>query len=667
MKKQDIYKELSNIDQEMIADADPGMPVRGAGRRHWRVTALIAACLSLVILTASLFMLLPNNRGNAPEQPKDGELPAALKAHADSDYIELMLALYNYDQSLHVVKANNSILDAIEGLFRPKQDDAVNYNGELMGPDAPTAAGRDDYGDSGEGNGYIETTDNQVAGVIEADLVKRTASHIFYLDRNAMTVRVYSIKGEESACVAKLAVDHGYENMLSGIYNARLFLSEDGKTLIVLGDVIGQLENGSAKTKIGATLLLAYDVSDPENISPKGHLAICGSYLSARMTRGKLLLMSAYNIERVDYEDEMSFLPVIDRGEGFRVMAAEDIVFPEELTSRRYTVVTQVDTETLALDGAIACLCYSDDVYVSADKIYLTRTHTNEREYRENGDTLGESSAATEILAVGYGKSGFCRLGGIEIDGTVKDQYSLDEYEGKLRVVTTLTSSSFKVNKRYDSSITRPVERRTNAALYCIDLGTWQIVGEVRNFAPDGETAESVRFDGNKVYVCTAVVVKLSDPVYFFDLSDVSNITYTDTGTIEGYSSSLVDFGEGMLLGIGYGADRFSLKLEIYTENGDKVESVCTYEEHEVSFSEDYKSYFIDRERGLVGLMVNNMSDGIGASRYILLCFNGCKFIKVADESMEAWQACDFARAVLADKYFYIMASEEFKVLKLYN
>ena len=81
------------------------------------------------------------------------------------------------------------------------------------------------------------------------------------------------------------------------------------------------------------------------------------------------------------------------------------------------------------------------------------------------------------------------------------------------------------------------------------------------------------RFDGTDAYVCTAV--QLTDPVFFFDLSDMDNITYKETGTIEGFSTSLVNFGNGYLLGIGTGNVWGSLKIEIYEESATGVVSVC--------------------------------------------------------------------------------------------
>ncbi len=686
MKKIKIAKAIGLADEKYIAEAAP--KTANTKGRFWRKFALIAACVSLVVTSACLWLFLPYDKGDEDLGAlNENNLPSALEGHADSEYLDLMLAFYKFDKSQQNVNrpSNNfenyieDILDSFFDVFANKGGSGAVLDNAVMAPDASSPSDRDYYyGADKEEGSYVETTDNQVAGVIEADLFKRTKTHIFYLNRMSMNLLVYSIEGENSRLVSEYKIDHGYENMFSELYSAQIFLSEDGKTLTVLGSGIGYTENESGKAKLSVAMLLSLDVSDPENITKKAHFAITGDYLSARLVDGKILLMSKYYVGKIDYDNEASFLPQIDTGNGFEVMAAEDIIFPDKLTSKYYTVVTQVDMETLALDGAAGCLCYSENVYVSENKIFLTRDYTDYFEGEDDGVKFVENKNMTEIFALGYGENGFAKLGSVNVDGRVKDQYSLDEYEGVLRVVTTTSGTKYiggdiTVNAK-DGVIECDGDAiatniASNAALYCIDLSTWQIVGEVRDFAPDGETVESVRFDGTNAYVCTAVVITFTDPVYFFDLSDMSNITYTDTGVIEGYSSSLVNFGDGFLLGIGYGANRDTLKIEVYYENGDKVESIASYEKEYVSFSEDYKSYFIDRERGLVGLMISDWSgkNGESGDRYILLAFDGYKLTEVVNEHMGELFDPGSARATLADDYFYIMENKHFKVVKLYN
>ena len=143
----------------------------------------------------------------------------------------------------------------------------------------------------------------------------------------------------------------------------------------------------------------------------------------------------------------------------------------------------------------------------------------------------------------------------------------------------------------------------------------------------------------------------------FFDLSDPFNITYTDTGTIPGFSTSLIDFG-GDLLGIGVDA-KWNFKLEAYRKTGDSVESVCYYIING-DYSEEYKAYYVNREKGLVGLGVYDYNNTHSPYRYILIKYDGERFTEILNVELSG--DLDLMRAVLVDDYFYIFSDKAFRV-----
>lgn len=686
MNNKDIYKALGNIDDDMILEADPNA-VRPKSQRGrvWRRVAIIAACLTIALGVSVAALLLPLGLANSGEDEviDRNNLPSELREYADSEYIDVMLAIYKYNKALRVDATKHpsytidGIFDYLFGAFGNS-----GFDEEAPGAEAPEAMapGSTPTGDGVNKGEYVETTDNQVSGVIEGDLFKRSDKYVFYLNAVEQHVLAYSIAGEESELVGIYKLPffdtsdegHGY---VTGI---QMYLSSDCSTLTVYGNRYGTFIDCTDgiegdKYELNDLTVLSVDVSDPANMTLKKRVSVKGNCLSSRLVGGKLLMMTNFNFGYgIDYSDESTFLPQIDRGEGFESIAAEDIIFPEDLSGNMYTVVLQMDEKSLEIEGAAAFLSYSNTVYVSSDKIFITRGYRGNSECEKDGERYLENKSMTDIYALGYGKDGFSKLGGITVDGTLKDQYSLDEYEGILRVVTT-TSSRLYPNAivkngaiEYSGSKVSLAATGTNAALYCIDIATWEIVGEVRDFAPEGETVESVRFDGDHAYVCTAVVITFTDPVYFFDLSDMSNITYTDTGVIDGYSSSLINFGDGLLLGIGFGENRDILKIEIYAENAGKVESVCSYERKAVGFSLDYKSYFIDRENGLVGLAINDYYRG--SNEYVLLGFNGYELTELlsAKEAVGLdWLDPNYTRATLIEDYFYIFCNSDFSVIKM--
>ena len=249
-----------------------------------------------------------------------------------------------------------------------------------------------------------------------------------------------------------------------------------------------------------------------------------------------------------DFDNEFSFLPAINKGKDFEVLPVEDIVTPETLSSARYTVICKLDETTLAFEDATALLSYSEEVYVSKDKIFATHEYT-ETATVDNG-TSEINKRMTDISAISYGDTEMEYIGTATVEGYVKDQYSLDEYEGMLRVVTTIDATvQWTTPNEFGLVGTSNIGISTSVNLYVISLENYKVIASVESFAPIGETVRSVRFDGTDAYVCTAI--ELKDPVFFFDLTDVNNITYKETGTIEGFSTSLINLGDGYLLGIG--------------------------------------------------------------------------------------------------------------------
>ena len=186
------------------------------------------------------------------------------------------------------------------------------------------------------------------------------------------------------------------------------------------------------------------------------------------------------------------------------------------------------------------------------------------------------------------------------------------------------------------------------------------MVAKVERFAPNGETVQSVRFDGDYAYVCTSIV--FTDPVFFFDLSDLSDITYTDTGVIEGYSSSLIGFGEGNLIGIGY-ENWDTVKIEAYREEDSRVVSVDRYLIPSASIASDYKAYYVDRKNQLLGFGVYIRSGQIDELSYKLLYFDGEKLTELVNLPMSG--VVHTYRSVYLDGFLYVFGEVDFHVVEV--
>lgn len=627
-------------------------------KRRRAVTAATCSLLAVAVLAMVLFI------------PYD-TTPPDVSMYAGSDYYHLIQRLNEATYNKPAYKNNFEALVNNLDFGLGKGENSIMggiTNGMPMAPGAAPNNGQ--LEDAPNGN-YEEVTDNQVEGVIEADLLKRSDQYAFYLRDRELSV--YTIEGKDSLRISTYKIkvfdesktfpEWGYFSYYANTTEA-MYLSQDCNTLTVIL---------SAKSSVvgSCTAVVNLDVSDPTHITQRNCVYFEGGRYNSRLVDDKILLTYDLTIrkDKIDFDDPDTFVPHYGQPGDLTRIPAEQIVCPQSITDLKYTVVCMLNSDSLELLGSTALLGYTQEMYVSRDTVYLTHSYTEQTE-----SLLGNAytqMAMTDITGISYAGETLAILGTISLEGSVKDQYSMDQHEGILRVVTSTTVSQFQ-ETLYDSFVpTTRLDTKRNVNLYCLDLSTWELAASVIAFAPDGEDAQSVRFDGDYAYVCTAEVITVTDPVYFFDLRDLENIIWKDTGTIDGYSTNLIQLGDGYLLGIGF--DKWgALKVEVYAEGEEGVVSVCSYEPQDM-FSREYKSYLIDREHDRIGIPVYYYENGEHHVEYRLLCFNGSKIVETLVVTMNdildtrAVHCLDNTRAFIAEGYLYLFSdvSDGFSATKI--
>lgn len=619
-------KTSTERTKDILARADAEKARR---KKRITLTSVLAAGLSLV-LAFNLVLFIPYNTA-MPD----------LSAYKDSEYYSLMQQIN--ELTYRPPRYKNNFEAWFGDLFSGKGGDLA------LTPEA---------GD----NAYAEVTDNQVQGVVEGDRFKRAGDTVFYLQGNTdgYTLRAYSLAGADSEPAGTMHIGEREDTYYYSSYTERaeIYLSEDGDTVTLFTPV--SVWNG--KTSIVYTEIVGIDVSDPANMRETGRRYVSGNYVTSRSVEGDFLLISEFAVySNPDFSDEAQYLPQAGELGDMENLPVDDIVCPDVATAARYTVVTRLN-ESAEIEDCLAFFSYTDEVYVSQNNVFVTRGYYNGEE-TVNGENVSYTvrESRTEISAVAYAGGELTLLGSADIPGTVEDQYSMDERDGTLRVVTTLYR--YFPESSGDASLLPPYGQ--NAGVYVISLSDFTVLGSLEWFAPEDEQVMSVRFEKeeNAVWVCTAI--EITDPVFKIDLSDPKNITYIRTEDIDGYSTSLVDFTGGTLLGIGYGTWD-SLKIEVYAEDGDSVRSLDAYEVKDASFASEYKAYLIDRENALVGMHVVNWIDG--SNTYVLLHFDGYELVELAKVKL-ASDLPDLTRATVIDGWLYIFTADEadFTAVQLYR
>ena len=627
-KNEKLASAMSFIDEKYVKEAEFKMKKKGLSQdvgigKVVRIAASIAVFIGL-----GLFLFWPLNSG-----------PMNVSAFGDSEYYPLIEKLESYRYNATKKSYNNNfglMIDIADELFRSLIIGDILY--------APGGTAPEEDGMSpGE---YVEVTDNQVLGVIEADIIKTTDKYIFYL--SGRTLKIYSIAGADSQLITSYSVPIEADYFTSS--HTEMYLSTDCTKVIIIDNYM----DNSRMSKVG---IISIDVTNVEAPYKLGEISIDGKYNTSRLVGDKLLMISEFyfNPYNVDYSDPTTYVPTVTRDGESGPLLMDEIYAPDTVSGSRYSVVASIDIDDFVISGANGLLNFTENVYVSEENVYVTRRY-NEKT-KEEGVDITETKS--DIIVLGYKDGGLDRQV-ITVSGSILNQYSMDEREGYLRVVT----STYKAKIYGDFGMVPAPDVTMSASLFVIDLESGEKVASVENFAPEGDEVTSVRFDGDDLYVCTAIIVTMTDPVYFFDLSDYSNITYTDTGIIDGFSTSLINLGEGFLLGIGREDWRYN-KVEVYEQQAGEVKSVSVYQ-FDGEYSTDYKGYFINREENLFGFAV------IGNSKlrdsYVLLHFDGYELSAAAVVSLK----CNYnyntdygVRAILRDGMFYILTDCQLQVVDL--
>lgn len=647
MKNRKMLDIMGLADEKYVLEADPKSKKRiSMSKFKWTTFLSAAACLLLILNVAIIVPILMSKDETTPpgsDAPGNGNIviqnPSSKDDPSDKEdeYTPDMQFLKN-PALLGAIDAyykNGGSLEKVEGTLENESDSMQDASQEEI---------------SDQLKDFItDINDNQVDGISEGDIAKRSDKYLYYL--NGTTLYVYSINGGASKAECVLPLD-GYVEKMNSISNSlaegleeiekidgtepfEMYLSKDFKTLTII--IKSEEYYGNDMTGI-----VTIDVSASPTIEFKDFKVFSGEYITSRVVDDEILLFTKYYApKKYDTEHPETYIPfyLIDKFEDFRYSDA--IYFPPKLSSSTYITVSRIDQKKLRVQESVSYLSYSEDIYVSQENIFLTRPISV-------AESVGFAPIDTEIAVIGYKSDLFQNKGSVTVKGYVKDQYSLDEYEGILRVATT---SYIKESDRYVST----------ASLFCIDIEKMEIEASVECFAPKSEIVRSVRFDGTNGYICTSYQEVLIDPVFFFDLSDLSNITYTETGEIDGYSSSLINIGGGYVIGIGYGDNTSTLKIEAYKQNGDSVVPVCYEVFAKTKFSTNYKSYLVDRENHLLGLAVSTYAAETGAyeDSYLLLHFNGEFFDKMVAVEI-SHKNTGSARAFYEDKFLYVVTDSDF-------
>ncbi|MBE6036907.1 MAG: hypothetical protein E7223_04695 [Clostridiales bacterium] len=587
--------------------ADAGSRAARRERPFWRRGRSWAAagCCCLALLLALLPVLDPAGPSNELADETDRILDQ--KPLQAKEYKEIYEKLAAYDRAMAAASGNNRVdsdrAELFGGIFNDfnlgaKEESAGNASapGATGGSDGYKDVGASDSSyttESGGGSDDHSGTNLQVEGIDEADIIKTDGKYLYIL--SGSTLVIAEAKGAETRVLSKTVV--GQESYYTqdgpesgkNVQPVELFVAGDRLILItnvttwqaaqkpLEGTKEGEKANVYTDTAGGSRLMIDsywwytksetrteaayYDISfktAPKLLHTVGQ---DGYYLNSRLNDGVLYLMSNYGIYETAAADQpATYIPRTYDGDVAAILPAGNICCLPRIQSKQYLVVSSFGAKDGTHIGSSSVLGGGDTVYMSHDNLYVGKTIYEETaadlEEKEGNYIVTHHTSGnyTDLMRFAL-KDGKLELAATNrIEGALLNQFSLDEYEGNLRLVTTVNYNEYETLREEGSTggLYRdlPDSRRNYNNLLILNADLEE-VGSIKELA-EGEQVYSVRFDGTTGYFVTFRQV---DPLFTVDLSDPKAPVILSALKIPGFSQYLHPYSEGLLFGLGMDAD----------------------------------------------------------------------------------------------------------------
>ena len=369
-------------------------------------------------------------------------------------------------------------------------------------------------------------TNVQVENVDEADIIKNDGKYIYTASSNSENkISIYKPDGKKVKLMSQIEYnnvdDDENEAFISDIY-------------IYNNSLIAQSysydENSWEYTNIDIYSLA--DIKKPKKIYSFSQQ---GSYVSSRITNGKLLVVSNRYISSDLCKTDEDYLPKTKINSAEKSLSPKDICIVNDSNSESFLIVSEIDIlskENTVVSKAIAGA--GINIYCNENNLYIANSiWDDQNQARRLKDISPILKFNTEIYKIDI-TSGIKFTAKATVSGAVNNQFSMDEYAGNFRIATTASDEkSNDINKLYvfDSSLKK--------------------LGEIEGFAK-GESIQAVRFSGNTAY---GITYENTDPLFVIDLSNPQEPKIKGSVKISGFSTNLIPISSNQLLGIGYADD----------------------------------------------------------------------------------------------------------------
>ena len=477
--------------------------------RYYVWGSAVAACL---VLVSAFAIIRTSFQRNMPQMEMAAASPELAELRMAEDYSEIYDYLENAWRSYETETTAHFDTFGIMEARETSADMAMSVE----------EAGSADFSD----------TNIREIGVGESDYVKTDGRYLYLRKDDRETIEIVDTKGREMTAIGSIEVEEGITVLEFYIQEDVLLMlcnkvnTESNKELVDPG--FGGPGFAGSMYDVASTLLITYDISDPEKPKQIGEVMQSGDYYTSRVVDGYVYIFSQYYAKMGAAREEIeAYIPRI----GGKEIAEQKIVMPFMPMGEKYMVIASVkiDNPTEIVDSR-AVFNQGGQCYVSAENIYIYQYQHKwawGEEWKSNVDGM------TNIQKIGYKDGRFEAKAQNTIYGYLESSFSIDEYDDHLRTVTTVQKGDTQSN-----------------AVYVMNRNM-EITGKIEGLAKE-ERVYSARLMGEIGYFVT---FRETDPLFSVDFSDPKNPTIIGALKIPGFSEYLHPYNDHLLLGIGMEVD----------------------------------------------------------------------------------------------------------------
>ncbi len=411
-------------------------------------------------------------------------------------------------------------------------------------------------------------TNVQEEGVDEPDLVKTNGTTLFAVGNGRLNAVDVSAARPRLLDTLKLDAGWSHELLLHG--DRLLVLSRGG----YWAEPMPALAARMMPYAPAQSVLAEVDVSNPKALRLVRTLTLDGAYVAARLVGGSARIVASSQMpgklpfetpagttkEELDAASDHNRAVVASSGvaswlPSYRIarpgagatkkrplVQCRHVRRPAAFSGLGMLTVLTIDLDKgLQPVDSVGLMTDARIVYAAPESLYVATERWSDRP-DPAAPTAKQNGVLTAIHKFDISSPSRTQYRGSgQVAGFLLSQWSLSEYRGVLRVVSTETPSWWGEGAESESFLT--TLRPKDGAL--VQAGRIGGLGK-------GERVYAVRFVGDVGYVVTFRQV---DPVYTIDLADPERPRLLGELEISGYSAYLHPVGDNLLLGIGQDAN----------------------------------------------------------------------------------------------------------------